>query len=883
MFAQGLRNTIWVATCWLFCFQGHAQLQVDSLHKLKQTATGQELAKTYLELSTYHSQHFPDSCIFYASAALSIGKELNNAVICIRSYNHIGGAYQTLGKQKESISFYLTAAQIAEAFSEPGLAGASYNGLGINYYSMGDMPKAEHYIQKAAAAKLKAKDYTYYTVILTNLASLYFYKEKYKDAINILKAAEGVLLKENQREYLPTLYNSLGGLYQMAYSNNDSAEFFYRKSLTIAVEKNVPQSIISAYHNLGELSFRRGKFMEAIQFLKQAEEYSMQTPGNAYISNIYTTLSEVYDTIRDYKNAFKYKNLQLEFRNALLEKEKQKAIAELDIKYQTGLKEKQIQRQNEEIQAAKLQAEQDRNRVNLIIFIISFLLLTAIFASVYFWQRRRAARILEQEKSKLFENIVHEIRTPLTLINGPLQLVKNELGDTGQEHVALIEHNSEKLVRLVNELLDVSKLEKGKYLPAYHNGHVTDFVLSIADSFKKDAEHKNISITTDFPTENGHHRFAANVIEKVVGNLLANALKYCPAHSAVIIKMQITDAALIIQIEDNGPGIAEKEQQKIFARFYRPENVQHISGTGIGLSMVKDLVMLVGGDIKLQSWPGHTCFTVTLPIEKLDSENGINTITDDARPCLLIVEDDEALLKFVSSIFHNDYNLIAAQNGQEGIEKSLAQVPDIILTDVMMPIKNGVELLQEVKENALTKHIPVVVFSAKSSIESRLDGLKHGADAYVSKPFHVDELKMIVQNLLHTMKQNQQEFVDELKGDKPFEERIQNKNEYINQAISFIIKNMENADYSVNELADDMCISRSQLHRKLSSLTGFSTSHFIKTIRLEKAKDLLRSQAGNVSEVAYACGFSSQSYFTKSFTEYVGESPSGYMKKAIKQ
>ena len=246
-------------------------------------------------------------------------------------------------------------------------------------------------------------------------------------------------------------------------------------------------------------------------------------------------------------------------------------------------------------------------------------------------------------------------------------------------------------------------------------------------------------------------------------------------------------------------------------------------------------------------------------------------------PALLLVEDDDDMALFIRSFLEDTFSVIRVNNGNEAINQLKEFLPDIVLSDVMMPQKDGILLLQEIKSNELTNHLPVALFSAKTSLESRLKGLQYGADAYISKPFSPDELKLTIHNLYSTIQRNQNEFKKGLKSDKTFEERLKSDNSYINKVIHLTIQNIEKPEYSVNELANDLAISRSQLHRKIVTLTGFSTTTFIRIIRLEKAKDLLKSNEGNVTEIAYKCGFNSQSYFTKTFTDYFGKAPSEFM------
>ncbi|MNX98340.1 Response regulator MprA [compost metagenome] len=246
---------------------------------------------------------------------------------------------------------------------------------------------------------------------------------------------------------------------------------------------------------------------------------------------------------------------------------------------------------------------------------------------------------------------------------------------------------------------------------------------------------------------------------------------------------------------------------------------------------------------------------------------------------LLLVEDDPDMAAFSISVLWEDFRVIHVDNGQKAIDSIRENLPDMVLSDIMMPEKDGFELLQEIRANELTNHLPVVLFSAKASAESRLEGLQHGADAYIPKPFSPEELKLTVRNLFNTVQRNKTNYQASVQSEKTFEERVHSPNTYVNKVIECIISHISDADYSVNELADELAVSRSQLHRKLTALTGFSTTAFISMIRLEKAKDLLLNNAGNITEIAYQCGFNSQSYFTKTFTEYFGKSPSQFVKK----
>jgi signal transduction histidine kinase/DNA-binding response OmpR family regulator len=874
-----------IALVLVFCFfpfdSCRANEKLDSLHRALHSSEKEHKGEIYFQLSQHWKDIFSDSALFYANQALSIGRQQQDLVLSARALAHLGEIKQLQSDFQQSIDYYFEAIEIAEKIDNQKLLGSFYNGLGISFFYINDLEKAEYYIGKAADNKLALGDHTYYSILTTNLANIFFYNGKYDEAIALLKNAEGVLIEKNQGYYLSSLYNSLGGVYQQGLNDLTTAKFYYEKSLHIAIEDNILQNIISGYHNLGILEMLQNNHQEAIGNLNKAKEYALKTDNIVFVTEVYKTLSEAHEKVGDYKNAFLYRGLQMQNKDSILRADKQKAVEELEFRFQNTKKQQQIQLQQQEIQEAKLIAERQKNRTYLIVLIASTLLLLSLFVIFYVMQKRKTIQLLAQEKSKIFENIVHEIRTPLTLINGPLQLVKAKMSKDSAmlENVQMIEHNSEKLVRLVNELLDVSKLDKGQYALAFQIGDIGLFVDSVIQGFSSEIKQKNLELIWEIPTEIKTLRFASNAYEKIISNLLGNAIKYSPSGAKIRVKLSQEGEYTVLTLADEGPGIPDKEKEKIFERFYRLSSHESVKGTGIGLSIVKDLVDLLKGEITLISQQNKgTTFEVRIPFEFVQETALEEQELADNNPLILIVDDEEDILKFVGEVLRPDFNIVTAKNGEEGLQKVMDRLPDIVLSDVMMPIKDGIQLITEVKSNPLTNHIPVILFSSKASLENRLKGLSVGADVYLPKPFSPDELKLIAKNLYQTIKNAQQEFREELKSEKPFEARILSNNEYVNKGIQFVIKNISNEDYSVNELAADMCISRSQLHRKLTTLTGFSATNFIKMIRLEKAKDLLKENWGNVTEIAYECGFSSQSYFTKSFTEYFGVSPTKFSK-----
>lgn len=842
---------------------------LDSLNTLVQKADESKKGELNLELAKYFLSEDPNSSIKYSQIAKSIAQKTNNHKIIIRSYAMIGEAYQKQNKIKEAISAYFKGLDIAEKKKEKSLSGTIYNGIGTCYFYLNDLKKAEYYLKQAANAKKEANDYKYYAFITANLAAIQIANQSFGESIKTLKEAEKTLLKNRQYESVATVYNSLGAAYQSV--KPDSCIYYYEKSLGFSAKNKDYTNMMSTYQNIGDYYLAKKDYTKAVQYMKNAIATNELRPEDQYKPMLFERISSLYDSIRDFKNAYHYKKLEVETRQRLLSIARQKEIDELEIKYQSEKKEKQIQQHKHEIEKAKNQ------QIILIFSSISLFLIAAVIAYILF-QRKKTARKFEQEKLRLFENIVHEIKTPLTLIEGPIQIMKDRSGTAYQEEIGLMERNSKKLMNLVDELLDASKLKKGSFQLHYTAGTIDDFIETIVSSFINEAQIKQIQIVNTPSNVQKNYSFPSNALEKIISNLIGNAIKYCPEKSKIEVISQITDNQLLVQVTDNGAGIPKGEQKKVFERFFRGKGTSDQNGTGIGLSLVKELVELTKGTIQLQSNATATTFLVSVPIMELDA-NVHPIIQSEDHPILLLAEDDPDTAAFTISVLKENFKIVHAKNGKQAIDLIAENLPDIILTDVIMPEKDGIELLHEIRSNELTNHLPVVLFSAKASIESRLSGLQKGADAYISKPFSPDELKLTITNLFNAIQRNKESYKESIHSEKTFEERIRSKNDYVNKIIENIINNIDNNEYSVNELSNDMSVSRSQLHRKLVTLTGFSTTNFINMIRLEKAKDLLLNNAGNITEIAYKCGFNSQSYFTKSFTEYFDKSPSHFVKK----
>lgn len=501
---------------------------------------------------------------------------------------------------------------------------------------------------------------------------------------------------------------------------------------------------------------------------------------------------------------------------------------------------------------------------------------------------------LDELKTKLYTDISHEIRTPLTLISGPIehQLGRTGLSNEDRKELSLIKNNAQRLLGLVNQMLDLSMIDSGHLQLHIAKGDLKGLLVQLVEAFRYIAKEKHITITYNFKKMD-HAWFDRDVLEKIVSNLLSNAVKYAPKNSEVLVNAERTEDSFVFSILNSTSGMEIEDLGKLFQRFY--QNNESAEGVGVGLALVRELVALSKGSIIANNiGEDKIQFTLTMPITQTgydmdthdhslppESEpiNSVQAIPQvNQKPSLLIVEDDKDVLTYTMSIFKDAYKIMKAGNGKEGIEMALKNLPDLIISDVMMPVQNGIELCDQIKNNELTSHIPVLLLTAKASEESQLTGLKTGADAYVTKPFNPSILKVRVEKLLENRKRLREHYSKTFKVD-PGLVPTKIEAEFLKRLQQVLDKHITSPEFTSEKFSKLMHMSRSQLHKKLTAITGMSTTEFVRAQRINLAKDLLQKTDAPISEIAYQVGFNTPSYFNKCFKEIQGCTPVEFLSK----
>jgi len=528
------------------------------------------------------------------------------------------------------------------------------------------------------------------------------------------------------------------------------------------------------------------------------------------------------------------------------------------------------------------------------------------------FEQKEAQRVRELElmKSQFFSNITHEFRTPLTLILGPVEtLLEKNREKSDERQLKSIRDHGQRLLRLINQLLDLSKLESMKMEAELERGNLGSFVQRVTDSYQPTATLQSIRLLYLPPLSLREFDFDAGKLEKISHNLLANAIKFTPEGGKITVRLtdlkKNSDGSWVeLSVADNGSGIPANDLPHIFDRFYQVKGNETIPGSGIGLALCKELTGTFGGHIDVESAEGKgSCFTVHIPFEIQDEQEALSVekgiakdthvlTTNDVPPVhvsigedepvaapnlVLIVEDHDELRSFIRSSLTTPHRILEASNGKMGLDAALAQVPDLIISDVMMPEMDGYELCKLLKQDERTSHIPIILLTARASLDSRLQGLEEGADAYLTKPFSKKELNIRIRKLLEGRKLLQQKYQQSTWSGIENSQLVSVPNRekaFLQKAEKVAFKFLDDSTFNVDLFCKEMAMSRTQLHRKLSALTSQSATGFVRSIRLNVARELLLKNDCNVTEVAYAVGFSSQTYFSRCFQEKFGFPPS---------
>ena len=761
-----------------------------------------------------------------------------------------------------------------------------------------DLDKALSYYQQARSSFIQSNNIAGEVAsVHLDIARIHVQNQKLKTADSLFRSAILDFEQSGHNLKLAEAKMHFSDL-KIKMEDPDEAEKLLLESATMYQENRHRAGTRNVFQKLAAFYASRNDPSQSISFYKKAinaEQLSSDPELRRQLAYQYNKLGQ-YKTALD--TLFSYTRIK----DTLDEVRIKSLIEETEQRYQNAQKEAEIlslevDRANRNLRAQKM----------LITGIILLIMIIAV-AGYFYFQARQKSRMNEQLKSidalrsKLFADISHEFRTPLSLISGPIELLTNDhySDQEIEQQLKIIGRNTKKLNRLVDSVNELAKLDAGKSELNVYQINIREHIRLIAASFESIASLKNLEFQLDFDIDQEIGYYDPIHLETILYNLLSNAFKYTQ-EGQVRLNTKTENQELNIEVLDNGPGIPDVDKKRIFERYYRGGTAQgQIEGIGIGLALASELTNLHSGRLSVQDHiEGGSKFTLTIPIGREFYNNSGYDVQKIYRPhekaspgrregqtqfpsilaedhVILLVEDNPDMRKHLNLLFKDEYHIIEASEGKEGLELAQKLIPDLILSDLMMPQMDGQELLTELKKNEKTSHIPFIMLTANYEEENRLKGLNIGVDDYMLKPFSTDELKLKVHNLIRLREQLKQRYQKEgMINPERLAQNETEKNFWIR--IKDVLNNqLENPDFNASDFAKAMNMSRMQLHRKLTALTSMSTTSFLRHQRLIIAGQLIRQGNRSVSDVAYSVGFSNPEYFSKSFKKLYGVSPSDF-------
>lgn len=867
----------------------------------------------------YFYQNRYDSAIANYSRSLVLYEALGFQDEVAKLTGNIGICYETQGYYTRALEFYLEALKINETNRDTGAIAIDLSNIAVVYKKQDDLENSLSFNQRALEMFRVANDRFGEAIVLVNMGDIYMDKGDFEKALEIANQAVIAFRELRSVRGEANAFHNIGEIH-LRQKNFAAAIINYKRALSIKGNDNT----LEGYVSLAEAYAGAGRPDSALYYGKQGLAMAEKLKSHESSFKAAKVLYQIYKTRNDHRSALMYHEKYLASKDSLFNEEKTAQFRELQTKYETEKKEQQIAILSSE---KALQDNKLKNRALWLSASVGATLLIIVFAFVVIRvnrkrqqseqqllqeqlkiERMEAEKLqeLDELKSRFFANIAHEFKTPLTLISGPVDNLLVETRDKfSKDQLLLVKRNSARLLSLINQLLDLSKLESGVIGLHLQKDDIITFLKGLTFSFQSLADEKDI--TLECHTSLGHVQmdFDRDKMEKIMFNLLSNAFKFTPALGKVQVSIERVPhngaEAMKVMVRDSGIGIPEEQLPFIFNRFYQADNTQirNSEGSGIGLALTKELIELHNGHIHAESTSGKgTVFSLLLPLQDDPAvhrahatdelpgvQKGIELLSDshetsdavsdviEKQEIVLVIEDNREVRDFVINSLRSTYQVIAASSGDEGIGMAIAQIPDLIISDVMMPGKNGYETCRLLKEDERTSHIPVILLTAKAGIENKIEGLETGADDFIPKPFNTRELLTRIKNLITTRKKLREKFLNTvLEDEKPVKATIEDA--FLKKLREAIESNLDNAEFSIEDLSREVGMSRTQVHRKLKALTNQSASQFMRTIRLQHGKTLLQEGNLNVSEVAYRVGFSSPTYFSTCYASQFGYAPS---------
>ena len=868
------------------------------------------------ELANIYRKNDPDKADSLYNMVIVLAQKRDDIKNQLEAYAGLVGVHRQQGNFSQAFEYATGLQRLAEQHKDEEKINFAYAHLGLIMMDQGFFDRALEYLQLTYNRGIEQNDIRAIAGSLHSMAAVYWQMDSLDRAITLMKEALEVRKANDFEARRNGIKQSLIDLAYLLNENGQSEEAlaYVREGIAIAKEDHpiYPHDNLNAFETLAQIHLSLGQLEIAERIALKALKASNRIGVKNTSTDLTNLLSKIYIKKDDYQKAYQYNNAYWELKDSISNLELKSRISELETQYETEKKEN-------EIIALRQKNRRSQNLRNLFgaATLIAFFFAFMLYTFYRFRQRKNrellAAQQLQTEqlesvnamKSRFLANISHEFRTPLTLILGPTEkLLEKADKKEEQQQLQWIKKNGQRLLQLINQLLDLSKIEANKLELKYSHQDVVQLVKYVISAFESLASQKQVQLQFKSNLQQLYLYCDVEMLEQVLNNLLNNAFKFTHDGFVRLSVEQEGDTFTKITVRDSGIGIHEQELPYIFDRFFQAQQGEQTTymGTGIGLALCKELVELHSGTIEVESKIGKgSSFTILLPLGKdhLDANQIVmktayspksKIIPDQLTsspfertspdileevPLILIADDNRDMLDYMEANLGSHYRLLKAGDGQKAWELAQQEIPDLIVSDVMMPNMNGYELCNKLKNDFKTDHIPVILLTARVGEAHKIKGLENQADEYLQKPFSNRELQARIQNLIEIRKRLQLRYAEQIIPPSVGAENQPKQSAFIEQLTIILEENLDSPQLDVQLLSSKMHISKSQLNRKMKAVFNKTPNQYIRSFRLTKARQLMVKHTElTLAEIAYDVGFSSPAYFSKCFHDEFGYPPS---------
>lgn len=846
----------------------------------------------------------------------NIASQLCDTTEIIYALNNIGTNYRRMSMLEDATTFHYRALRFCEEYSDTQTYSAkknrvvSLNGIGNISLRLGDYQTADSVFRAALRGERELDSALGQAINYANLGAIFEYNGQLDSAWVYFRKSMEMNVKAKSDLGISLCHGYFGELYEKE-NKLDSAIIEYNQAFAM-------KDKIDAWHwlnsclALANLYNKQGNLSRAQQLLSQAEHVAISSRSRDHSASIYSMLSQINEKTGNSSKALDYYKKSCLYNDSIISEKNLLQIQNERVQYE-------YHRRQQEVETLQSNYQQEKNAKSVILWsMIAIALLSVLVVILLLYilsvkkKSHKALQQISDIRTSFFTNITHEFRTPLTVIIGVGEELEkidyNEDREKVSKMGSMISRQGKNLLLLINQILDIQKIKSVANTQEYKHGNIAGYIHMVIECLRKLAQRKHISLLFSPAQSEIEMDFIPDYINKIITNLVANAIKYTQENGRIYITIDVQDDKLLLRIADNGRGIAREEIPHIFDVFYQGQNGKLETGSGIGLSLTRQLVEAMNGEITIHSAINEgSVFIVTIPLKQGDtqwesiavddvladnllhddgefaSDYYDDDCIDDTKPVILVIEDNNDILTYIGSII-KDSHIRYAHDGKEGLEIATDIVPDIIITDIMMPEMDGFEMCRKIRQSEIISHIPVIAITAKSTEKDKIEGIKAGINSYIYKPFNAEELNATITTTLNHRRLVQENFINNHIGEavgSNADNNMSNADQvFINKVIDIIYNQMSQQDVSPSEIASALCISVKQLSRKISAITGVSLGKYILQVRMNKAQKLLDSKKGySVAEVAHLCGYEENSNFTRAFKQVFGITPSQYLKQ----